>query len=70
MTIANRLSAIYCVIMHMQPTENPHALDFNQFTAPLYMLQLLWQTNVVLGNERGGGAMDLYSLFRHLMLLY
>lgn len=61
---------IYCVIMHMQPTENPHSLYFNQFTAPLYMHQLFWQTNVVLGNERGGGVMDLFSPFRRLMLLY
>lgn len=54
--------------MHMQPTENPHSLYFNQFTAPIYMHQLFWQTNVVPGNERGGGAMD-FS-FRCLMLLY
>lgn len=44
---------IYCVIMNMQPVENPHSLYFNQFTAPLYMHQLFWQTNAVLVMKEG-----------------
>lgn len=51
---------------HGKPTQS----HFNQFAALLYMHQLFWQANVVLGNERGGGAMDLYYLFRCLTLLY